>query len=146
MTSPAAGSGLSLTKLWLLLVGAGLLYQVGAEGWLRERLARHGRLTQATVVGLTEATGEDGPGYYLRLRFTTGTGGGGGATVWTSSQYTYDSLAYRVGQPVALRYDPRDPPVCLTETERTSRHFLVNALFTVPLIFYFWWLLFLRDS
>ena len=132
----AAFPGARLLKLFLLLVGGCVLYQVGVDGWTRERLARHGRLTQATVVGLTEATGEDESGYYLHLRFATAAG----ATVSASSQQTYDSLTYRVGQPVALRYDPRDPQVCLTETERTSRHYLLDAVLIVPFFFFFRWL------
>jgi len=141
MLSLAAAPGARLLKLFLLLVVGCVLYQVGTDGRTRARLARHGHLTQATVVGLAEATGENESGYYLQLRFATAAG----ATVSASSQQTYDSLPYRVGQPVALRYDPRDPPVCLTEAERTSWHYLLNAALMVPFFFFFQWL-FLRDS
>ena len=125
--------GLQLVRVWLLVLGGGLLYDAGANAWLRAQLARHGRITQATVVGLTEATGENEEGFYLRLRFATAAG----RTVLASSQQTYEPLAYRVGQAVALRYVPRDPRVCLTEAERASRFYLLNAAFTVPFFFFF---------
>ena len=120
-------------KLYLLLIGGCVLYQAGTDAWTRERLARHGRPTQATVMGLLKPDDVEMGGFWLRLRFTTATG----AVVWARSQYTYDALAYRVGQSVALRYDPRDPQVCLTEVERAKWYFLLNIAFTVPLFFFF---------
>ena len=117
MPSPSAAVSLRILKLFLLLLSGNMLYQGGTNYWLRAQLARHGRLTQATVVGLTEAAGENESGVYLQLRFTTATG----AVVQTSSQETHDALAYQVGQRVAQRYDPRAPQRCLTEQERGSR-------------------------
>jgi len=135
MFSLPATLGLSLPKLYVILLGGLVLYQLGTDSWTRVRLARHGRLTQATVVGLTEITGEDETSYQLQLRFATATG----AVVRASSQRTYDSLTYRVGQLVALRYDPRDPSVCLTEKERANWHYLLGAAPVVPFLFFLWW-------
>jgi len=120
-------------KLYLFLIGGSVLYQAGADGWTRARLARHGRPTQATVMGLLKPDDVEMGGFWLRLRFTTATR----TVVWTRSQYTYDALAYRLGQSVALRYDPRDPQVCLTEVERTKWYFLLNIACTVPMFFFF---------
>ena len=120
-------------KLYLLLIGGCVLYQAGTDVWTRERLAQHGRLTQATVTGLLEPADVEMGGFQLRLRFTTTTG----AVVWARSQYAYDSLAYRVGQSVALRYDPRDPQVCLTEVERGKWYYFLNIVVLVPLFLFF---------
>ncbi len=129
-------SYLSFVNSYFFLIISCLVYQVyqiGLDSWTRKHLAQHGRTTQATVVGMVEDTGEDNWGYFLRLRFTTATG----AVVWTRSQQAYDSLAYRVGQPVALRYDPRDPRVCLTEAELTSRKYLLNLVIILPFMLFF---------
>ena len=120
-------------KLYLLLIGGCVLYQAVTDVWTRERLAQHGCLTQATVTGLLEPADVEMGGFQLRLRFTTTTG----AVVWARSQYAYDSLAYRVGQSVALRYDPRDPQVCLTEVERGKWYYFLNIVVLVPLFLFF---------
>lgn len=125
---------MNFARLWMLLISCWLLYGTGAAYWLRERLARHGRLTQAQVVGLTEAVSETESGYYLDLRFTTAAG----AVVATRTEHAYDTLTYHTGQLIPLRYDPRDPDVCLIETERTSWYYLLNLCFTIPFVAVFW--------
>jgi hypothetical protein len=107
----AAGGCLELLRrgcLWLVLnlvcaVMMGVAYYYGHTSWA---LSRSGASAEGTVVAMKEspATQESGVTYYPVIRYEVG-----GQTYTFESHNSSDPPAYRVGERVALFYDPADP-------------------------------------
>jgi len=94
--------------LWLLLnlvciILLSVAYYYGHTSWA---LSQHGASVDGTVVALHEsrATSDSGVTYAPVVRYDVG-----GRTYTFTSSNSSDPPAYKVGERVALRYDPADP-------------------------------------